>query len=129
MFYSLFVHLPLLFLSPLLRTIILPCSTHFFFLEHPSITFMVFLSSSHFLHQIRSFSSPTGPPFSPYVQTTSTHTTLLYHLTHNTRSSSYLISHLVHPHYAPHSPQTPLLGCTNHLIFTIEYIFSIVFNL
>ena len=57
-------------LPSLSSTIILHCS---FISHHPSIL----LLASHLLHQILIFSSTTCPPFSPCVQTTSTHTALL----------------------------------------------------
>ena len=71
----------------------------FFHTILPSMLFMAFISTSHFLHHIPlSFSKANSPPFFPYVQTTSIHSSLL-NQSHNTSSLlQLLIPHLLHIH-------------------------------
>ena len=91
------------------RTIILPCSTDIPFSFNALFTLSIhpFLSTSHLSHQILLFSLPTGPsPFSPYVQTTSTHYLIDWYLLIKSMMTCWqdLQKHCVNFHWGEEKP-------------------------
>ena len=84
------------------------------FSHSPSIQFVAFLSTQHLSHLIVLFSSPTSPPFSPYVQINSTHSTLLDQPTPSKNQFTFA------PHFSI-GPYTLL-----HPLKLIPYIFLLV---
>ena len=68
------------------------------FSHRPSIPFVAFLSTQHLSQWIILFSSPTSPPFSPCVQTTSTHSAML--------NQHLFLSHSAQMFYSTHTSKT-----------------------